>query len=170
MCNTRQKLTRRYRRFVPPPRCQDVILPWLLRPPVLRRPSVSGRYGRPAHRFSLAVMMRPLKPAHPSKCVVGAARLEGLCLAACPDTPACSVTSRHAAGSDWESLTRTPGVVGLYTFKPALVVLCLVCCRFCHHSCTLRSPAAVSRHVVRDGKMLQTKNRLGSSCVGASEW
>ena len=58
-----RSLTRRYRRLPPPPRCQEVILPWLLRPPVLRSPSVRGLYGRPDHKFSLVVMMRPLKPA-----------------------------------------------------------------------------------------------------------
>ena len=59
--------TWRYSRLLPPPRCQTVMRPWLLRPPDLRSPSVSGLYGPPFHSPSRSVTTRPRNPASPHR-------------------------------------------------------------------------------------------------------
>ena len=83
--------------------------------------------------------MRPLKPAYTHAVVLWSGWEGGTWLLA--------QTHMHAiltARSDaWDSISYSPGVVGLYTFKPALVVLFLMCCRFCNQPCRLRSPAAL---------------------------
>lgn len=53
----------RYIFRAPPPRCQAVTVPELLRPPVFAMPCERGLKGPPRHRFSLVVITRPLKPA-----------------------------------------------------------------------------------------------------------
>ena len=57
------KSMQRYSRLAPPPLCQEVMVPLLLRPPVFIMPSVKGLKGPPRHKFSRVVMTRPRKPA-----------------------------------------------------------------------------------------------------------
>ena len=54
--------TMRYSRLCPPPRCHTVMRPWLLRPPLLRRPNVRGLWGSPFQSPSREVTTLPRKP------------------------------------------------------------------------------------------------------------
>lgn len=58
----REKSMMRYSRFAPPPLCHTLMRPLLARPPVFRRPTVSGLKGAPFQRCDRSTVMRPRCP------------------------------------------------------------------------------------------------------------